>query len=977
MSKSHILEKVFEEKYKNLNKNQKEAVDTIEGPVMVIAGPGTGKTSILTLRIANILKQTDTPPSGILALTFTDAGVKAMKMKLRDIIGGRADEVRIHTFHGFASSIIAEFPEHFTHIYRAKQLTDVEVESLVREILNHKKYSDLRPVGDRDYYVGKIIHSIHEAKKENHNSDSLRKFIKDEINTINTDESFRSSRGKTKGELKADAKKRKDRCEKTLLLADVWDEYESKKKEIRKIDFDDLLFELYRAIKQDELLLQLIQEKFLYVLLDEHQDTNDLQNDIVTVVMNFFDTPNLFVVGDEKQAIYRFQGASVDNFLKFQSLWKQMKVITLTDNYRSHQTILDAAFSMIENNYDADEHRTLRVKLDSKSNNKEKPIEIVQTKSVHEQDAFLVEKINEINKTEPEKTIAIIVRKNKEVDHILSLCESAGIDARAERGGDLFSHSVGVAMFHILNYINDSSRAESLAATVSMGLWGLDINQRIKILQQIKSGKDASLLIAQIPALKDLQKQILRLGPIEYLVYLGEISGLLEAISKRPLSVEVWRSFISLATDIANSRDVFDAKTLIEALLDYKTSAEKRIVKIPSGIASSKVEITTAHGSKGLEYDYVFIPYATDESWVGKNHGSGFVLPGEKGEGDEIKDSRRLFYVAITRAKKHVHIITPLMDEDGKVWTPVRFVDEIEDKFTEKTEFTKRIPFSYGTYKEIEEKEKKEVLEYTKSVIGEKGLSVTAVNNYYKCPQLFLYKSVLKLPEPPSLSSEKGIAMHKALALCWSLKNKDAKSITETIDSVTDRYIKESLLAPIDKEKILEEIHKDSPAVARSLESHFGKEGRVSVESWVEKDFETSVSKESLHINLHGQLDVVLDTENTVFVYDYKTKKYMTENAIKGETANEDGKYWRQLVFYKMLLEGCHKYKDKNIEPSLWFVKPDEKGVCKEAVLNIEAGDIENLIKELQDMIKDVWSGDFLDKKCDDSKCEWCAMSQL
>ena len=107
---------VFEERYAQLNKKQKLAVDTIEGPVMVIAGPGTGKTSILTLRIANILKQTDTPASGILAITFTDAGVKAMKNKLREIIGGRADEVRIHTFHGFASSVIGEFKDHFTHL---------------------------------------------------------------------------------------------------------------------------------------------------------------------------------------------------------------------------------------------------------------------------------------------------------------------------------------------------------------------------------------------------------------------------------------------------------------------------------------------------------------------------------------------------------------------------------------------------------------------------------------------------------------------------------------------------------------------------------------------------------------------------------------------------------------------------------------------------------------------------------------------
>ncbi len=129
---------IFENRYKSLNAEQKLAVDTIDGPVMVIAGPGTGKTNILTLRIANILKKTDTPASGILAITYTESGVRAMRTRLREIIGARADEVRIHTFHGFAASIISEFDDHFPHLYRSKQMTDIEAEDLVRKILEKK-----------------------------------------------------------------------------------------------------------------------------------------------------------------------------------------------------------------------------------------------------------------------------------------------------------------------------------------------------------------------------------------------------------------------------------------------------------------------------------------------------------------------------------------------------------------------------------------------------------------------------------------------------------------------------------------------------------------------------------------------------------------------------------------------------------------------------------------------------------------------
>src|SRR3989344_3362256 len=143
---------VFEEKYKKLNKEQKEAVDTIEGPVMVVAGPGAGKTTILTLRIAQILRKTDTPAHGILAITYTDAGVKAMLAKLREVIGNRAHNVYIHTFHSFASSMIGEYPDHFVEMRDLRQMTDVEQEILIRKLLVRPEFAILRPLGRPDTY---------------------------------------------------------------------------------------------------------------------------------------------------------------------------------------------------------------------------------------------------------------------------------------------------------------------------------------------------------------------------------------------------------------------------------------------------------------------------------------------------------------------------------------------------------------------------------------------------------------------------------------------------------------------------------------------------------------------------------------------------------------------------------------------------------------------------------------------------------
>lgn len=965
---------IFEERYRKLNKAQKEAVDTIEGPVMVIAGPGTGKTTILTLRIANILRETDTPASGILALTFTDAGVKAMRLKLREIIGGRADEVRLHTFHGFAASVIAEFPEHFPHLSRAKQITDVEAESLLREILKNKKYSELRPLGDTDFYLNKIISAIGDAKKEAWSPEIVREFARVEIERVKEDPESISSRGATKGSLKADALKRIERCERTMVFADVYEEYEAKKKDQRKMDFDDLLFELLTTLQSDKLLLQILQEKFLYILVDEHQDTNDSQNLIVAMLANFFDNPNIFVVGDEKQAIYRFQGASVENFLKFQNIWKGMKVISLEENYRSHQSILDATFSMIEENYGDGEHQGLRVKLKSGSKEKQKPIDIVTAPDVDSADEFLVSELKKISETDGDATIAVILRWNRDVDHVLSLCDVNGLEASAERGADVFSSPMGILYFSLLEYLNDPSKTESLAETIAGGLWGLDFIKSSELIKKIRSGNIKDIE-KEIPELLVLKNELNKSGVINYLILVGELSGLTkqEKMSS-PMQVEVWRSIIDLAKDLASTTQIESPSILIKHLLDYRKTAENKTIKIGSGKSDAKIQVMTAHSSKGLEYDYVFLPYSLEEYWMRRPKSSVFVMPRDKDTSDEVKDSRRLFYVALTRAKKHAVVISPIQDNLGKDFTPLRFISELhKESISELHAPQTKTQLKTLKGDSLRFHRKQEMVEYTKRILRENGLSVTALNHFLTCPSQFLYKSILKIPEAPSPSSEKGIAMHKAMSDVWKSDDKSIKNITKIIQNSVVEYFETSLLPKIEKEILIEELMESSHIVASALIDHFSIYGNVLTDKWVDANFSVSTGKENINLTLHGQMDTIVDQEKTVLVFDYKTRETMSENAIKGNTKDSDGNYFRQLVFYKMLLSLNHGYKNKDIEPALVFIKPDEKGRCPTVVLPINTNDEEKVREEIIFLVNSVFSGQFMIDKCDDSKCRYCS----
>ena len=973
-----MISEEFRKGYKKLNTEQKKAVDTIEGPVLVVAGPGTGKTTILTLRIANILLKTDTPSSGILALTFSEAGAKTMRIKLRQIIGYRADEIAIHTFHGFAASVIREFTDHFPHLSYSKQITETEAESFIREILKTKKFTPLRPLGEPDFYVQKIISAIKDAKQEAWSPAIMREFAVAEIARIQNNSTSISTRGASKGQMKGEALKRIEKCERTILFADVYQDYEERKREERKMDFDDLIFETLRTLQTDKLLLQLLQEKFLYILVDEHQDTNDSQNLIIKLIADFFESPNLFVVGDDKQAIYRFQGASVENFLSLERKWPNTKIISLGENYRSHQSILDASFKMIELNYEIGQYQHLRTKL--KSNKAEaRPIEIVVAPDRETEEEYLIQNLRQILRKNPEAHVAVIVRKNRDVAKLLSLCETHQIEASAERGVDIFAHPVGVLFFALLEFLHDPAQTESLASTIAGGLWKLDFQARVSLIKNIRSG-NLEEIENQIPQLKELQRRMADSGSTAYLILAAELSGLLAIVGSDPLKTEIWRSLWRLATSLATENNLEDPRQLMGVMLGYKKSADHRLVKIVSGKIDARASIMTAHGSKGLEFDHVFLPFATEESWLNKHRGAFFVFPREKEADDNIRDERRLFYVGLTRAKAHAVISFSLQDSVSKLQTPLRFIDELDEGHIAKSQIpkTKSGPVAEDT-KQRKARQKNEEMEYTKRILLENGLSVTALNHFVNCPNEFFYKSILRLPEPPNASSEKGNAMHEALAKVWREKNKSIKDIAHTLTNSVTTYFSHSLLPKFEKEAILEELLTNAPKVALALADHFAQPGKISTETWVETNFEHPFEKERINLRLHGKLDALVEKENEILVYDYKTTEAKSVNAIKGETASSDGNYFRQLVFYKILLEGpsTSPSVNKDIEPALVFVKPDSKGRCPTIALPIKKSDTERVKSEIISLLESVWSGSFLTTSCPDPTCQFCAYRKL
>ncbi len=534
-----------------------------------------------------------------------------------------------------------------------------------------------------------------------------------------------------------------------------------------------------------------------------------------------------------------------------------------------------------------------------------------------------------------------------------------------------------MAFFDLIQYLVDHSRLDSLAGTLAAGIWGLPFNKSLEVIRLLKKN-DVSELGKHLPALIVIRKQMQNDGALPGLIHVAEESGFTALVSSDPSYVHVWRGIVTLAQSLAREGDIQNLMELMKLMLDYRQSAELKPVKVSVGAPDFKIKAMTAHGSKGLEFDYVFIPYANEEFWINRSRGSSFILPEKNYSDYNVKDMRRLFYVAVTRAKKHAVILYALEEPDGKVMTPLRFIDELKEKETNK----KVLPRTNISFKSVSGGDKKDhqilLVNEAKKILTETGLSVTALNHYLECPSKFLYESILKLPQAPSVMAEKGSAMHYAISKIWQLNKKTlgAEKIEKCIAESATEYVNKSFLSLSDREALENELSKNAPAVATSLLPHWKSKGNISSERWVEVPFDSEFEKERISINLHGKLDTIIDTGPQVSVFDYKTKQAMSEAAIKGETRNDDGNYFRQLVFYNILLETSH-WRGKKIQTSLVFVSPDNKGRCPIVSLPVGAEDVKRVKDEIGALVKAIWSGEITEQYCDDPACRYCGYRRL
>jgi len=992
-----MANEVFQKLYNELNTRQKEAVDTIDGPVMVVAGPGTGKTRVLTMRIANILIKNKAKPEEILALTFTESGVAAMRKQLVEILGPKAYYVSIYTFHAFCNDLIRGNIDEFPQFYEKNLIDEIGQMQILEDVINRGNFKLLKPFGDNFMYVQPLLRSFSDLKREGIGPEKLNETLRSASEEFLNIEDLYHEKGPHKGKMKGKYQDLERNIEKNKELVVAYKAYQEKLREIG-YDYDEIILSVVERLDSDEVFSQKLQEQYKYLLADEHQDTNYAQNRVLELLSDKAGAQNIFVVGDEKQSIYRFQGANIQNFIYFHSKYPKAKIITLSDNYRSTQSILDASGSLISKD----------VLLKACAGHAEKKIRVYNFRDQDSENYFLARKIKQLTKNGAKPNeIAVLYRDNRDAFSIQEMLQKNKISCRVESDEQILENKDIKNFVTMLKAVVDFGSGDFFAAVLHVNFLKVPSIDIYKFLQRSPYSSTRVWKIHKL--LSRWNKLAYNMSAPQIFERIVRESGFLDYLLKKQDYIERinrLRALHNLVKKLASQDKNYtlgDFVAHIELIGDRGVSLwDKKL-----DINKNAVRLTTAHRSKGLEFDYVFITGANMGHW-GKRHtrqmiklphgvfpGAGLSPRFPSGAGnaplggsrlalttsseinplletDSESDERRLFYVALTRARKQVYISYPRMNIDGRELFPSQFIEEISGDY--------KIAGTGGVYEKNLENNPKIIFaaqkniiaaddekEFLKELFEKRGLSPTALNNYLECPWKYFYNNLLQIPRAKTKHEMYGTAVHAALKELFDTQKQD---LTLLLESFERALIRE----PISEHDYTESLAKGKETLLKYYENYNGTWHTNTVNEFVVKNVFLDGE-----VRLTGKIDKIEMLEgNKVNVVDYKTGKRRTRNELEGKTKNTTGNEKRQLVFYKLLLDKLEGSPYVMTSGEIDFVEPDKNsGKFFKEKFEITQDDVRELEYKIQDVTAEMLGFSFWNERCGNSSCDYCKLRDI
>ena len=621
----------------NLNDQQLKAVKIVSGPSLILAGAGSGKTRVLTSKIAYLISECGISPDSILAITFTNKAAKEMKERVINYLGPIAYNIQISTFHSFGLLIIKDncevlgYDKNFTILDADDSLT------VIKKIMK-----DLN-IDQHDYNPKAIKNAISSSKNELIDSYEYEKFANSDF---------------------------------TSKVFEVYKRYENKLKVSNSVDFDDLLLLPIKLFRKNPDILEKYQDRFQYVLIDEYQDTNEAQYIMTKMISQKYN--NICVVGDESQAIYSWRGANYKNILNFEKDHKNAEVVLLEENYRSTKTILDAANNVIKNNTERKDKNLWT------SNEEGDKIHYYRAFNEKDEARYVVDKIkNLINLGVDKSEIAVLYRTNAQSRNVEDVLLEQNIPYKVIGSFYFYNRKEIKDLIAYLKVIYNPSDDTNLLRIINVPKRGIGL----KTIENLS--KEATLNNSSIyNIIKDGKEQKFK-ELIDYFIKVKENLSLTELVD------EILDK--SLMKHELESEKTLEAEVRLENLNEFKSitkNFEESIgivslegflneISLVSDVEEYKnnldtVTLMTVHSAKGLEFDNVFVIGLEEGLFP---HTNSFI------EQNGVEEERRLCYVAITRARKNLWLVNAKnrtiygIDSANK---PSRFITEIPDELIEK-----------------------------------------------------------------------------------------------------------------------------------------------------------------------------------------------------------------------------------------------------------------------------------------------------
>lgn len=1034
----NALNQSFEDAYAKLNAAQKDAVDTIEGPVLVIAGPGTGKTQILASRIAKILMDTDANPENILCLTYTDAGTVAMRSRLLQFIGTDAYKIHIHTFHSFCNSIIQQHQELFAS--RSLDMIDeLGKKQLIHELIDElptdnalKKYT-----GDVYSDAARMLNLFADMKKEGWTAAFLKQKVTAYLQDLPNREEFIYKR-KTKTNNAGDIKQHKideiaEQMNRLVAAAEASEIYNAKLKTKGLYDFDDMILWVLNAIKEHPNLLIQYQEQYLYLLVDEFQDSSNTQIQLVDFLASYWPVPNVFCVGDDDQSIFRFQGANIENIKHFSDVY-QPKPIRLEENYRSSQEILDYALTLISKNVNSrlSPDKKLVARNELVASLPDKPSLRMYLNPIHEM-AHLCEEISQrikdgVNPAE----IAVLYRTHKQAEDMVAYFRQKNIAVQMRKSVNILEEPLIKQILLILEYINDEHKLPGSGAHLLFELLHYDCFQvnsldlvrvSLDVYQTQRSDKNYSWreAIAKFATQKKgdlfkpdngnipIQKALQTIESWVKLAFNTTTLQLIErVINESGLLVKAltdvdktwYMQLLHTFFDFAKNECARKPKTSLHDLLEVIRLMEKEKIQLSAQKiyhSNTGVQFMTIHGSKGLEFEYVYMIGCNEKFWAKNNANKSFKMPDNLYEiappEDETEEDRRLFFVGMTRAKRYLSISFYEQDIDNKSLDKSLFVADLETSSDLTVEQMKVDDAQIADFTAIIHTLQQPTAdinlfdnEMVDELLKKYSLSVTHLNNYLRCPTAFYFNNLLRIPSPLNAAMSFGSSVHFALEHLFRkmllAENKEFPPVDYLLGMF--RFSMNLYAEAFTEKEFKRRMEYGEKILPAYYEKYVANWNKVVV---VEKPYYNEVYKQ---VPINGKLDKLEFDGKQVTVVDYKTGKY--ENARKKlygpkpekvaeKLANNitpeheeihGGDYWRQAVFYKILMDSSTQNSWNMVAAIFDFVEPDPKtNNYYQSKIELNAADIEWVGNQIVTAYHGIKAKQF-ENGCGKEDCEWC-----